>query len=198
MSYTYFSYTGNYPEKKDSKISTPANFSVRTPDICADRIIDTVTKTANEVLRTVKDGKKTVSIMRDGDIIKYNCGNVNRTFHIVEKLEINHNDKVFLTDTQVSRGREMYKSLYMFAKKYKGLTLSNVAVMETDVAKQNREGNFHKVLTISVQSDNSVYVVSYDTINQKYYVSKLSDWSYDMIYALYVNISTVYRSVFKK
>jgi len=198
MSYTYFSYTGNYPEKKGSKISTPANFSVRTPDICADRIIDTVTKTANEVLRTVKDGKKIVSIMRDGDIIKYSCGNVNRTFHIVEKLEINHNDKVLLTDTQVSRGREMYKSIYMFAKKYKGLTLSNVAVMETDVAKQNREGNWHKVLTISVQSDNSVYAVSYDTIEQKYYVSKLSDWSYDMIYALYVNISTVYRSVFKK
>ena len=190
MSYTYFSYSGKFPEQKGSGISTSAG-TTSDVETCAGQIINALTKKANDILCTVNDAKRIISIMRDGDTFKFNSGHLNMTIQIVEVLEINHNDDVILTDSQISRAREMIAFLGNFAKKYKDLTLSNVAVMFTDIDKENNVGNAHKILKIVAHRDNRISVVSYDTIEQKYYVSRLTNWSYDMIYSLYTNIKRI-------
>lgn len=189
MFYTFFTYNGQYPESKNSVIHIDRNVgSLQTKEQVMDKIIHIVMSRITTALDLAIDEKVCCSVQRDGDIITADLGkNSTRTFQVVDVLNMMNTDNVELTSAQRNKKMDMYSDLAVFFKKNKTLTLNNIAVTFIDMYSE-QEPVANKILKVEPLEDGFVYVLSYNPINAKYYVSKLSDWSYDMVYDLYVRV----------
>ena len=192
MFYTFFTYNGQFPESKNNVIHIDRNVgNLQTKEQVMDKIIHIVMTRITSTLDLAIDEKVCCSIQRDGDVITADLGkNSMRTFQVVEELNMMNTDNVKLTSAQRNKKMDMYSDIAVFFKKNKMLTLNNIAVAFLDMPSE-QEPVTHKILKVEPQEDGFVYVLSYNPINAKYYVSRLSDWSYDMIYELYVKVKSL-------
>lgn len=189
MFYTFFTYNGQYPESKNSVIHIDRNVgNFQTKEQVMDKIIHIVMTRITSTLDLAIDEKICCSVQRDGDVITVDLGkNSTRTFQVVDVLNMMNTDNVELTSAQRNEKMDMYSDIAVFFKKNKTLTLNNIAVTFVDMFSE-QEPVAHKILKVEPLEDGFVYVLSYNPINAKYYVSRLSDWSYDMVYELYVKV----------
>lgn len=195
MFYTFFTYTGQYPESRNSIIHIDYHLNFTNKERVIENIIHIIMDRFSSVLSASDKDKAFCSVMRDGDIIKTQYGNNNRTFQPVKVVSLINSDNIKLTAEQRYKKIEMRKSIEDFFSKHenKRLTLSSIVIPFYDY--EHDETTTHKILKVEVEQDKSILVLSYNPIKQKYVVTKLTEWSYDMIYELHTKINMINRKL---
>lgn len=186
MYYTYFTYEGEKVADVDSNIYINSNhLTYLVKEQVFDNIINLVTERIKNLLSLETEDTVSYLITRSKDIVTVNFNQKNRVFRVVPVLSLVNNDNVVLNAEQRSEKRNMLIDIHNYFKKNKKDTLQNIFVIFSDYD-DNIDNSTHSILKVVVnQMTEEILVLSYNTNNRLYYVSRLQDWSYNMIKQLH-------------
>ena len=189
MYYTFFTYEGEKVADVDSNIYINSN---RLTYLVKEQVVDHIINLAIERVKNLLllETEDTVSylITRSKDMVTVNLGKKNRVFRVVPVLSLINNDNVVLNAEQRTEKRNMLIDIRNHFKKNKKDTLQNIFVIFSDYD-DNIDNSTHSILKVVVnQTTEEILVLSYDTNSRLYYVSRLQEWSYNMIKQLHKTI----------
>lgn len=189
MYYTYFTYEGEKVADADSNIYINSNrLTYLVKEQVVDNIINLVIERIKNLLLLENEDTVSYSLTRSKDIVTVNFSQKNRVFRVVPVLSLINNDNVALNAEQRTEKRNMLIDIRNHFKKNKKETLQNIFVIFSDYS-DNIDNSTQNILKVVVnQMTEEILVLSYDTNSRLYYVSRLQEWSYNMIKQLHKTI----------